>query len=81
MTYRMYISRLVEGRQLNDCDAGSWYADTVKAAAEGPSRSKDCPFAARPAVFEEHLRQRVRTFSSQEGPTLFVVIGWTLPSA
>ena len=58
----MYFSHLGKGRQLNDCDASSWYTDRAEAAANGFSKSKDCSFGARPAVSTEQLCKLVRTF-------------------
>ena len=49
----MYLADLLKGRQLIDCDATSWRTDRGKAAAEGFSKSKDCSFGGRPAIFAE----------------------------
>ena len=37
----MYLAHLAKGRQLNACDATSWYADRARAAAKGLSKSRD----------------------------------------
>ena len=36
----MYLSHIVKGRQLIDCDAMSWCTERVKAVAKGLSKSK-----------------------------------------
>ena len=72
----MYLAHLVKARQLNDCDATSWYTDTVRGAATGLSQARECSFAARPAVSRGQLCRLVRTFSLQDEFTLLAAIGW-----
>ena len=72
----MYLLHLVAGRQLNDCDATTWYTDRVEASAKDPSTSKDGSFAARPAVSKAQFCRFVGAFSLRDEFTLLAVIGW-----
>ena len=74
----MYLSHLVKGLQLNDCDATSWYVDRVRATAKGPPKSEGRPFAARPAVSKAQPCQLVRAFFLRDGSTLLVVASWII---
>ena len=78
-TFRMYLAHLAKGRQPNDCDATSWYTQSVVAATKWRPKSKDCPFAARPAISKGQLCQLVRTFSFCDVFTLRASIGWISP--
>ena len=75
-TFRMYLAHLVKARQLNDCDATSWFTDRAQVAALGLSKVGDCSFVARPAVSTDQLRQPVKTFSLQDEFTLLAAICW-----
>ena len=72
----MYLARLGKGRQLNDCDAASWYTGRVKAAAEGLSKSKDCPFAVPPDISKDQVCQWAKTFSFRADFTLRASLDW-----
>ena len=72
----MCLAHLLKGCQLNDCDATSRYTSRSEAAARGLSESKDCSFAARPAVPKDHLRQLARCDSLRDELSLFTVVGW-----
>ena len=73
-TLRMFLAHLVKGRHLNDCDATSWYTDRLKAAAKALPESKDCFFAARPAISKGQLCQLVRTCSLRDKFALFAAL-------
>ena len=62
----MCLAHLVKGRQLNDCDATSWYAGRANAAAEGVSKSEDCSISVRPAASEDQLCWLAGTFSLRD---------------
>ena len=70
----MYLAHLVKWRHLNDCDATSWYTDRLKAAAKALPESKDCFFAARPAISKDQLCQFVRTCSLRDESALFAAL-------
>ena len=69
----MYLAHPVKGRQHNDCDAISWYTDSVKAAAKGAPKSKDWSFAA---FSKDQLCQLVGYFTLRDEFTLLAVTGW-----
>ena len=75
----LHLAHLVEGCQLDGCDATLWYSDRLKAAVERFSKSKDCSFATRPAISKGQLCQLVRTFSFCDVFTLRAGIGWISP--
>ena len=75
-TFRMYLAHLVKARQLNDCDATSWFTDRAQVAALGLSKVGDCSVVARPAVSTDQLCQPVKTFSLQDEFTLLAAICW-----
>ena len=68
--FRMYLSHLFKGRQLNDCDSTSSYTGRVKGAARGLSKSKDSSFAARRNVSKGQSCQFARTFPQRDEFTL-----------